>query len=123
MRHRSQPSFVHYRGREAVHLLAIWTRTSSDVLASACKSSLSERLGKVPLIRRRHEVRLETRTPRSEMNPRPCTHCGAPTIHPPSTLDLLAPMCCERCGANHGSWRSVENRPDATDLPSRPSSD
>jgi hypothetical protein len=49
--------------------------------------------------------------------------CGALTIHPPSTLDLLAPMCCEQCGANHGSWRSVENRTDATSSRRQPSSD
>jgi hypothetical protein len=65
----------------------------------------------------------ESRTFRPDMNPRPCMHCGASTIHPPATLDLLAPVCCEQCGANHGSWRSVENRTDATRSRGQPSSD
>src|SRR4051812_47239076 len=51
------------------------------------------------------------------MKPRRCSHCGAFSIRPPSTLDLQATVCCEQCGANHGSWRSVENPAGATAQP------
>jgi hypothetical protein len=50
------------------------------------------------------------------MKPRPCKACGALAILPPSTLDLQATVWCEDCGANHGSWRSVE-KPLAVEKP------
>jgi hypothetical protein len=53
------------------------------------------------------------------MNPKHCNSCGALSICPPSTLDLQAPICCERCGATQGSWRSVESPPKTT-RPSQP---
>jgi PilZ domain len=55
------------------------------------------------------------------MKPRRCSHCGTFSIRPPSMLDLQAPVCCEQCGANHGSWRSVENP--AADTSTGPTSD
>jgi PilZ domain len=58
------------------------------------------------------------------MNPKLCKACGAPAVLPPSTLDLQANVWCEACGANHGSWRSVETPlSDNPLLRARPSSD
>jgi PilZ domain len=42
------------------------------------------------------------------MKPRSCRRCGMPSVYPPSNFDLSAMVCCANCGADQGSWRSIE---------------